>query len=64
MRKGEILGLRKSDVDLEGRKVAVARSYDRDTIKGGHTDVIPLAKDCPLPGRGNAPRKRHPDVPG
>jgi integrase len=45
MRKGELLGLLKSHVDLEGRKVAVARSYDRNTTKGGHADVIPLAKE-------------------
>ena len=45
MRKGELLGLLKNHVDLQGRKLAVARSYDRDTTKGGHADVIPLAKE-------------------
>src|SRR6266852_5100340 len=39
MRKGELLGLRKADLDLEGRTILVARSYDRATTKGGHADV-------------------------
>jgi integrase len=45
MRKGELLGLRKSDVDLERRLVTVARSYDRETTKGGHADVLPIAAE-------------------
>jgi integrase len=45
MRKGELLGLRKSDVDLERRLVTVARSYDRATTKGGHADVLPIAAE-------------------
>jgi integrase len=45
MRKGELLGLRKTDVDLQRRLVAVARSYDRDTTKGGHADVLPIAAE-------------------
>ena len=43
MRKGELFGLRKADVDLEHGTITVARSYDRDTTKGGHADVIPIA---------------------
>jgi integrase len=43
MRKGELFGLRASDVDLDGRTITVARSYDRPTTKGGHADVIPIA---------------------
>lgn len=43
LRKGELAGLRKSDVDLKGRLIVVRRSYDRDTTKGGHADVIPIA---------------------
>jgi len=45
MRKGEILGLRKSDVDLEQMTITVARSYGKDTTKGGHADAIPIAPD-------------------
>ncbi len=43
LRKGELLGLRKGDLDLERGLLTVARSYDRETTKGGHADVIPLA---------------------
>jgi integrase-like protein len=45
LRRGEILGLRKQDVDLGTRLLTVARSYDRDTTKGGHADVIPIAQE-------------------
>ena len=45
MRKGELLGLRKSDVDLDAGLITVARSYDRDTTKGGHADRIPIAAE-------------------
>jgi integrase len=45
LRKGELLGLRKTDVDLVARRLTVARSYDRDTTKGGHADVIPIAAE-------------------
>lgn len=44
LRKGEIFGLRKTDVDLEGRTLTVARSYDNETTKGGHADVLPIAE--------------------
>jgi hypothetical protein len=43
MRKGELFGLRKSDVDLHSGIITVARSYDRDTTKGAHADAIPIA---------------------
>jgi len=43
MRKGELLGLRKSDLDLEARTITIRCSYDSDTTKGGHVDVIPIA---------------------
>ncbi len=43
MRKGELFGLRKSDVDLEAGTITIRRSYDSDTTKGGHADVIPIA---------------------
>ena len=42
LRKGEILGLRKADVNLDARTLRVARSYDAQTTKGGHADEIPL----------------------
>jgi len=45
MRKGELLGLRKADVDLGAGLITVARSWDRDTTKGGHADTIPIAAD-------------------
>jgi integrase len=43
MRKGELFGLRKADVDLAHRAILVGRSYDRDTTKGGHADALPIA---------------------
>jgi integrase len=43
LRKGELLGLRKQDVDLANRLLTVGHSYGRATTKGGHADVIPLA---------------------
>jgi integrase len=45
LRKGELLGLRKSDVDLDTRLLTVARSYGRKTTKGGHADAIPIANE-------------------
>ena len=45
LRRGELLGLRKRDVDVDARLLTVARSYERDTTKGGHADVIPIAKE-------------------
>jgi len=43
LRKGELLGLRKADVDLSGRLISVRRSYARNTTKGGHAEAIPIA---------------------
>ena len=45
MRKGELLGLRKEDVDLEARLITIRRSHDRDTTKGGHADAVPIAAE-------------------
>lgn len=45
MRQGELLGLRKTDVDLEDGTVTVARSYDGPTTKGGHADMLPIAEE-------------------
>ena len=44
LRKGELCGLLKTDVDLPNRTLMVAHSYDRDTTKGGHVDAIPIAE--------------------
>lgn len=43
-RKGELIGLLKSDVDLEAGTMTVARSYENETTKGGHADTIPIAE--------------------
>ena len=43
MRRGELFALRKSDVDLALGTILVARSNARDTTKGGHADLIPIA---------------------
>jgi integrase len=45
LRKGELLGLRKSDVDLPSRFIIVNRSYDRETTKGGRAEAIPIAHE-------------------
>ena len=45
LRKGELLGLRKVDVDLQSRLLTVAHSHDRDTTKGGRAEVIPIAAE-------------------
>jgi integrase len=45
LRKGEILALRKEDVDLEQRLIFVRRSNDSDITKGGHEDGIPIAEE-------------------
>src|SRR5882724_3172021 len=43
MRRGELFALRKSDLDLVLGTITVARSNARDTTKGGHADLIPIA---------------------
>ena len=43
LRKGELFGLQKCDVDLRHGVIIVRRSYNRNTTKGGHADVIPIA---------------------
>jgi integrase len=45
VRKGELLDLRKSDVDLPEKSLAVCRSNGNDTTKGGHADLLPIADD-------------------
>jgi hypothetical protein len=46
LRKGELLALRKEDVDLSARLLTVARSHDRETTKGNRADVIPIAEEA------------------
>src|SRR5436190_1299660 len=43
LRKGELCGLRRRDVDLDAGLITVRCSYDSETTKGGHADVIPIA---------------------
>ena len=45
LRKGELAGLRKSDLRLGARQMMVDRSYNRDTTKGGHEDGLPIAEN-------------------
>jgi integrase len=45
LRKGELFGLQKSDVDLAARLLSVARSHERETTKGSHADAIPIAAE-------------------
>jgi len=45
MRKGELLGLRKSDVNLDAGLITVARSYRRETTKGQRAEAIPIARE-------------------
>ena len=56
LRKGELLGLRKLDVDLAGRLISIRRSYARDTTKGGRAEAIPIASEL-LPYLTEALRK-------
>jgi integrase len=45
LRKGELLGLRKNDIDLPNRLIIVNCSYDRETTKGGRAEAIPIAAE-------------------
>jgi len=42
MRQGELLGLKKSCVDLRENTIEVSASYDAPTTKGGHADLLPI----------------------
>lgn len=42
LRKGECAGMRKTDVDLQRWLLTVRASYDNDTTKGSHADVLPI----------------------
>ncbi|NRD59717.1 tyrosine-type recombinase/integrase [Corallococcus exiguus] len=43
MRKGELLALRKSDIDLKTGTIRVGRSHASDTTKGNREDLLPIA---------------------
>ncbi len=45
MRRGELLGLRKRDVDFQAGLIQVTRSHAADTTKGMHADAIPIATE-------------------
>jgi integrase len=45
LRKGELIGLRKSDIDFDAKLIIVRRSYDRDRTKGAHEEGIPIADE-------------------
>jgi integrase len=42
LRRGEVIALRKSDVDLEAGTLRIGRSGSSDTTKGGHEDLLPI----------------------
>lgn len=42
LRKGEVCGLKKADVDLELGSAWICHSYGYDTTKGGHEDPLPI----------------------
>ncbi len=42
MRRGELVALRKADVDLEAGSLLVAHSWGADTTKGGRAAVLPI----------------------
>lgn len=44
MRKGELLGLLKSDVDLQRLELKVSKSYDKEGTKSDRVDVLPIAE--------------------
>ena len=43
LRKGELFGLLKTDVDMANLTITVERSYDHKTTKGRRLDTIPIA---------------------
>lgn len=42
LRKGEVFGLRRKDVDLERKELTVIMSWDEVGTKGGRGDVLPI----------------------
>lgn len=45
MRKGELLGLKKADLDFTTGLITVRRSHQRDGTKGEHEEAIPIAAE-------------------
>jgi integrase len=43
LRKGELFGLLKTDVDLKRRLLTIRRSYDNETTKGAREEAVPIA---------------------
>ena len=44
LRKGELFGLRKADVDLPRGLLTVRRSYDRETTKASREETVPIGQ--------------------
>ncbi len=44
LRKGELFGLRKQDVNLSDREITIGRSHASDTTKGKRAVVVPVPK--------------------
>jgi len=77
LRKGELFGLKKLDVDLERRVLMVRRSHDRETTKSGkhaavpiHEDLVPYLEEALkspgpwlFPNHEGEQRSRHTDLP-
>ncbi len=42
LRRGELIALEKSDLDLAAGTLNISRSGDADTTKGGHADALPV----------------------
>jgi integrase len=59
LRKGEALGLRKTDWDARAKTLRVATSYQRGTTKGGRHDELPVP-DVLVPFLNEAMRRRGP----
>ncbi len=45
LRKGELLGLRKTDIDWTNGIILVRRSYDRETTKNSKAEAVPIADE-------------------
>ena len=45
MRRGELVALQRSDVDLESGTITIGRSWKANTTKGGSAAVLPIHRD-------------------
>lgn len=45
LRRGELFGMRKSDIDLESGLMLVCRSHGRNTTKNGRSAILPISDD-------------------